>query len=234
MRKLIRISTLLLIAMFSLAGTRIESAMAQDDSEEPTSAFDDLTQLEGLENAVARAYTIDFEAIMAEWTPESADEFAFPEGIISLSVLVLQFESSDDAEAAFDLAQEEIPKSDEEMALEETELDGLPDDAVAYTAIAEDETFGNTVTSAIVDKQDEYLLVSFALSIGEDDSVTEQLVDISNYLADEDAGDADDAEFNEDGTSEGGLWDKIPAADDDLVEGLIASDSVVFPVPEEE
>jgi hypothetical protein len=33
-----------------------------------------------------------------------------------------------------------------------------------------------------------------------------------------------EGEFNEDGTSTGGLWDKFPAADDELVEGLIASD----------
>ena len=234
MRKLIRISTLLLIAMLSMAGTRIHSAMAQDDGTDSGSTFEDLTQLEGLENGVSRAYTIDFETIMAEMTPEAADDFAFPEGILSLSVIVLEFDDADNAEAAYDLALEEIPaSSDEDVTLEETEIDGLPDDAVAYTAVAEDESLGTTVTTAVVDQQDEYLLISFAISIGEDDASNEQLVDISNYLADEDAGDADDAEFNADGTSEGGLWDKIPAADDELVEGLIASDSVVFPVPAE-
>ena len=54
--------------------------------------------------------------------------------------------------------------------------------------------------------------------------------EFTNVLIDNDGSGA--GEFNEDGTSTGGLWDKFPAADAGVTSGLVPFDQVLFPVPE--
>ena len=234
MRKLIRLSALLLIMMLAIAGTRSSSVLAQDDATaESGSAFDDLTQLEGLEEAVGRTYSFDYEALMANASPEDFENFEYPEGIQYLSAIVLKFDSDDNAKAALDLAAEELPNAaGDDIELTEIEVDGFNDDTLALGATEEDEELGPTATTAIITQEDEYLYLTIGVASGEGQDATETVSELAKQVIDGDTG--GDATFNEDGTSEGGLWDKFPDAGSELVEGLVATDEQIFPEPEGE
>jgi hypothetical protein len=234
MRKLVRLSALLLIMMLAVAGTRSSSVLAQDDATADTeSAFDDLTQLEGLEEAVSRDYSFDYETLLANASPEDFENFEYPEGVQYVSAIILKFDNEDHAKAALDLAAEELPNATGgEVELTEIEVDGFNDDTLALGSVTEDEELGTNSTTAIITQEDEYLYLTVGVATGEGQDVTGTVSEVAKKVIDGDTG--GDVTFNEDGTSEGGLWDKFPDADDELVEGLIATDSQIFPEPEGE
>jgi hypothetical protein len=235
MRLFTRITALMMILLLAVIGSGASSALAQDDAGTPeeASVFDDLTQLEGLERAVGRDWEVDYEAIMTGMASPDADadaeDFAMPTGTMYVSAAILQFDGEDNAEAAFDKARDEFESQSmmEGIELEEIDVDGMSDNTVALGATQEDETLGNTNTTVILTQEDEYIYLSIGVAVEDESEGT--VVDIVNHMKDADAGDGD-GEFHDDGTSEGGLWDKLPAADDEVVgEGLIATDTQIYP-----
>lgn len=215
---------------------RVPGAMAQDEGT-PERTFDDLTQLEGLESAVERDWIVDYEDFFSSMASPDAntdfEDIEYPEGIQYLTAIVMRFDGDDNSQAAFNTAQEEISAQPIEGAeLEEIEVDGFGDNTLALGATQEDEATGSTSTVVILTQEDEYLYMSIGVSTNED--INDRVSDIVKHMIDADAGDGE-GEFNADGTSEGGLWDKLPAADDELVgEDLVVSDIQIFPEAEEE
>ena len=239
MQKLIRGSALLMVVLLAVVASRVPVAMAQDDGT-TESAFDDLTQLEGLETAVQRDWSVDYEELLISMaSPDANTEFTdieYPDGIQYLGAYVLRFDGDDNAEAAFTIAQEEVSaesiEGDEFAAYEEIEVDDFGDNTLALGETLEDATMGSTSSVIFLTQEGEYLYLTLAFSINED--INDQVSEIVRYMVDEDAGDGD-GEFNAAGTSEGGLWDKFPDADDELIgQDLIVYDYQLFPVPEEE
>ena len=232
MNRLRHLSVLFLAALFALTMAPVAA------QEEATSALDDVTQLEGIEAAVGRSYSIDFEALMAI-TPEAGadDPFATMEGIVFLFMTALEFDSDDNAEAAFDLVKEEGASSfegdfeGEDVEFIEGEIEGLGDNAWGIDVVS---TSGDTegVYRIAYAQEDEYLFAVITVATTED-GVTNNDV-LLEYLVDE--GDkGDDVEFNADGGSTGGLWDFFPDDDNDALEGVIPSgDETLFPVEEDE
>jgi hypothetical protein len=235
MRLFTRITALMMILLLAVVGSGASSALAQDNAGTPeeASVFDDLTQLEGLERAVGRDWEVDYEAMMTGMSSPDADadaeDFAMPTGTMYVSAAILQFDGDDNAEAAFDKARDEFENQSmmEGIELEEIDVDGMSDNTVALGATQEDDALGKTNTTVILTQEDEYIYLSIGVAVEDESEGT--VVDIVNHMKDADAGDGD-GEFHDDGTSEGGLWDKLPAADDEIVgEGLIASDTQIYP-----
>jgi hypothetical protein len=236
MRKLLRISALLMVVMLAALATRMPNAMAQEATpDEEAEVFDELTQLEGLESAVSRYYALDYEALMSSASPEASGEFAFPEGIQLLGGAVFKFDNDDNAKAGRDKAGELIGTevaAEGELEFTEVEIDGLNDETIALEATVEEEGLGATHSLVIVTQEDEYLYVAIGVATGAEASATEKTADLVKYMIDADAGDGEGT-FNADGTSEGGLWDKFPESDNEIVSGLVPEDEQIFPVHEE-
>jgi len=110
----------------------------------------------------------------------------------------------------------------------EVEIDlELGDNSISYSGV-ENLEGQETETIITLVQADTYLYFVVAAGGGED--IQAIAVDFTNGLIERDGSGA--GEFNEDGTSTGGLWDKYPVADDELVSDLLPFDQMLFPVPE--
>ncbi len=215
---------LILLAFTMLGGTGIG---AQDDAGGEELLPEDI---EGLQHAVVRAYSLDYSALFANATPGA--EPTVPSGVFLLGATILEFDSSDNAEAALTQLDEETDVAGGaglggESEVSSIDLD-LGDNSIGYAGVEDLE--GQQVDTVIALVQaDSY--VYFVVVSGSGEDVQAITTDFTNGLIENDG--SGEGEFNEDGTSSGGLWDKFPATDDDLVSGLIPFDQVLYPAPAE-
>jgi hypothetical protein len=224
MRLPLKISALLamLLLAFSLGAS---GAGAQDEAVEEF----DPAELEGIQHGVARYYSPDFSAMMdSVGTPGAEPEM--PTGVMSAGALVLEFDSDDNAEKALERVEQEITSEEAGMTahMEEIDLD-LGDNSISYSGSEEMEGMQMETVVTLVQK-DNYAYMVFVG--GSDVDVQSLTTDLANTLIDNDG--SGEGELSDDGTSTGGLWDKFPAADDEAIAGLTASDQVIYPVPESE
>jgi len=228
-----KLSALMGIMLLALTiGESPAAAAAQDVG--GTEAFNFGT-LEGIQEAISRTYTVDFTAMVdAIGTPGPNGEVGeLPEltGVISLQGTVGRFDNDDNAAAAIDTIDAELKGSLEGRAdapeLTELEVD-LGDTSRGYMASQEFEgQQANLVV--IIAQQDEFVYVTIGAVIDADaQAVT---TDLTRAMIDNEDGD-DEPTFNEDGTSTGGLWEKFPKTDDELVAELTAFDAQVYPDPD--
>jgi hypothetical protein len=163
--------------------------------------------MDGLQKAYARTFQADVAAVMDTATPQSE-----PSGWFALVAMVLEFDSEDHAVAGVETLMHEIEQSGfsgEGGEAHDVELD-IDMEHVAREA--EQTVEGLTTTSVVAFARDgAYVYAVVGVTYGEDPvpPVTSMLIGL---------GDAETSEgeetFREDGTSEGGLWAKMPAADD--------------------
>lgn len=229
-----RVAVLLLVAMMT---TSMIPAVAQDEAVGP---LDDLTQLDGIEAAVGRSYSIeDLFAIFAA-TPEEgvADPLAEFDGPLFVIMQVLKFDSSDNAEAAFNLVKDEGGASfaasieDAETEVSEDEIDDLGDRAfgIDLHSTAEGEEGYYRVAFA---QDDEFVFVVITVAVSE--GGIEHNDDLLDYMVNDGEQSDDDEEFLEAGGSTGGLWEIFPDEDHEAFEGLIPiGDEILFPIPDDQ
>lgn len=224
MRMVTRASALLVMLLAVLLALTVgRSGVAAQDM---TAAPLEFRELDGAQAAVSRTYTADFSGLIG--TPSSTGEVPELTGVVSLVAVIGQFDSSDNAEAALERIDEESQAGLEEVEgapeLQEAEVD-LGDASRAYTGAQEIE--GQTLNlSMIMVQQDEF--VYFVVTGAFDDEAQPLATEFTQTLIDTEAGDGE-PRVNADGTSTGGLWDKFPQADDELVTGLTALDEQVYP-----
>ena len=225
MRLPIKLSALL--AMFLLAFTILggPGVGAQDDAGGELLPED----IEGLQHAVVRAYSLDYSALLASATPGAEPEV--PTGVLLLGATILEFDSSDNAEAALTQLDEETDAAGEASLGGDTEVSSidldLGDNSIGYSGVEDLE--GDQVETVIALVQEESY-VFFVVASGSGEDMQAITTDFTNGLIDNDG--SGEGEFNEDGTSTGGLWDKFAATDDAVTSGLIPFDQVLFPTPE--
>jgi hypothetical protein len=226
-----RVTVLVMALMMGLA---LAPAAAQD---EETGALEDISQLEGIEDGVARSWSIDYESLMAEATIDAEDPFASIEGVFLLYGMVLQFDNDNHAEDAYqqlhDLDDDEWGSDfSEDAEIIREDVDDLGDRAFSLE-IADSASDSEGYYRLLFSQKDEYVFVAMALSLTEDGNASAD--DLADYLVNDGEASNDDPEFNEDGSSTGGLWGFFPDDDDDLLGDLIpAGDEITFPVPDEE
>lgn len=216
-----------LLAMFLLAFT-ILGGTGVGAQDEPTGEL--LPEdIEGLQHAVVRAYSLDYSAMLASATPGTEPEV--PSGVFLLGATILEFDSSDNAETALIQIDEDTDAGGEAGLGGETEVSSidlnLGENSIGYSGV--EDLDGEQVETVIALVQEE-TYVYFVVASGSGENMQAITTEFANGLIENDG--SGEGEFNEDGTSSGGLWDKYPAADGELITGLIPFDQVLFPVPE--
>lgn len=182
----------------------------------------DIEDLDGIESAVSRIYMGDLATVMA---PDAESS------LFTVTAMAMTFGSEDDANAAFERVSEEINEDvagEENVELKEERVDGFSDNTVAYSAqVEEDETTYQAFTLLTQDGSELYYTI--AVSMEADDSAKDAAIDIASFMIDAEAGDGEGS-FSVDGTSTGGLWDKLPTNGDDVLQGLtVSADEQLYP-----
>ena len=222
MRFTVKLSSLLamLLVGFSLLGG---SGVGAQDMSSPEDSLDP-SDLEGIQNGAARYYTIDYSAMMENMGTPGA-EMEMPSGLFALGGAVLEFDNDDNAKSAFDTLKDDESFSGELTGDNAEDWDsGLGDQNQGFKG-TEDLEGSSMDTVFTMFQKDNYVYIT--LAAGTDVDVESAAKDFGNKLIDNDGSGA--GEFKEDGTSTGGLWDKFPKADDEMVAELIPSDEVLYP-----
>jgi hypothetical protein len=211
--KLSALLALLMLGFTLLGGPGVG---AQDSS--PEAPFDP-KELDGFQYGAMRYYTFDYSAMMEQMGTPGA-EMEMPTGLMGIGSAILEFEEDGQAKDAFNQLKDDQELTGDEVleGAEEVETD-LGDEAVMFSGTEDIEGMAMDSTFALVQDGN---YVYFVFATGSEVDVEGTVTEFTNTLIDNDG--SGEGEFNEDGTSTGGLWDKFPAADDDLVAGLIASD----------
>lgn len=223
MRFRTKLSALLAVLLFAftfLGGTGVGAQEEIDDSLE-------IGDLEGIQYGVNRSYIIDYSAMMETMSTPGA-ELEMPTGLFTLSALVLEFDDSGNAETAFGAVNDDVAGEDlmTEEGVEEVDVD-LGDNSVAFAGVEDFDGVESDVFVTIV-QADNYLYMVYAGSTEID--LQETVTSFTSTLIDNEG--SGEGEFNEDGTSTGGLWDKFPSSDHEAVAGLTAFDMVLYPETE--
>lgn len=226
MRSPLKLAALLAVVLFAFSLVGGTGVGAQDDMEDSLQPSD----LEGIQYGVSRSWTMDYEAMMADTTP-SAD-MALPEGVLFIASMVLEFDDDGNAEAGFDAFMDDFEAEDimssDDATVEEWDIE-LGNQSASYYTIEDVEGVESEVVVSVV-QEDNYLYIVTGAGSGEDMKATGTSL-IETMIDNDGSG---EGEFSEDGTSTGGLWDKLPGADDDAVTDLIAFDEMIYPEPEDE
>lgn len=188
-----------LVALAFLAGLAMPAA-AQEDA--PLQIED----LEGIQQAVARQFTLDPSALAEAATPG-----ATPDGLVGVITMAMSFETEEDAARAVSMLGDDLVRTDlagEGGTVEEVQLD-IDSDHLAYLISANADGMSTTILAAIA-QDDAAINIVMVATLGADPEpvATRTLTD----MAEAEAGDGEGT-FNPDGTSTGGLWDKLPNAE---------------------
>lgn len=235
-----KVRLLTLVALLALVGSVIGSgpiaASAQGTPEE--SDFD-VKDLAGVQEGVSRTYSGDLSAFFssaAEAASTPGAELGTPDvsalGLFSLNGAILRFDNTDNAKDAFGTFSNKVVESastEGGFELKDEDTDGFSDNTKAYSAAVEEEGISSTVF-VIITQEDEFIYLTTGISFSpEAGEVKDSTVNFTKALVDGKAGDGE-GELKEDGTSTGGLWDKFPAADDEVLQGLKpVADQQVYP-----
>lgn len=213
----------LVLALLLTLGLSVQSAAAQLDT--------DATELDpkdvpGLIAGYSRTYAPDIEALMA--TP-SADLLDLSAYMRNVSIMTYVFESDDTASDFFDMMKDQMTDelsapSPELGQAEMSEVTEIDRDAMQVTVDMGDLGVGLTILM-FIDGDTVFAIMAMDATV---DDATAMAIDIANYLIDTEVQD-DEVTFNEDGTSTGGVFDRMPASGDEIVGGLqVESDSDLF------
>lgn len=204
--------TLLLSLVLSLAFTST-AVVAQD-----VPALDP-SEIEGLDSAYGRMYMVDVDTMMA--TPGAAEAVLAGETPLSGMASAFIFADEGAAEDAMGDFADQFAQSfleGAEVEAEETELDGVGDEAVIYTGTTEVDSTTTADTALIIARDGETIFVSFIIGGADVEGMTE---DLTQHLIDGEAGE-DEVVLDEEGASTGGIFEAFPGIDDaDLVGGMI-------------
>jgi hypothetical protein len=201
-----------LLAFLLLAA--IPAAVHAQEASTPTTGT---STTEGLQEAISRQYGADPDAPVASPT---ADLAAAP---FTVTARVLTYDSADHATAAYDAsiagAIEQVQGMGVDMTsqVEEADLPDLGDTAHGLTLHSTRDGLSGYIRFVFV-RQESTVFILTAIA-GSDDGarITDR---IAAAMLEREPGD-DTAQFREDGTSTGGLWELLPPEGDTALEGLV-------------
>lgn len=221
MKKILLTITMLLTLALSAQGVA-----AQVEAPEIESV--DYSEIDGLQSVYSRAYTVDFMAMMS--SPEAnLEEMDMAAMMRNISIQGYTFESEDQAKAFLDTTKEEaeggLTEAEDLGEVEMKDLEAVDKEGVTMTMVMdlEGESIAMTV-HMFVDGNHLFMVIS-----------TDSDLDASNSKADAVAQYVVDAEvqneevtFSEDGTSTGGVFDRMPEAGHELVADLTVMDMELY------
>jgi len=224
------VTTLAVATTFALG---ITPALAQDTSE--STSLGDFSEMDGIEEAVSRTWTIDMEAMLTNTPEDGADPLAGLSGTFVVFGAVAKFDDEDSAKDAFHqfstASEEDLDLTGSEDAkIERGDVDDLGDEAYRYEVTSESDGTDSVIELA---REDNVLLVGVSVSMGEASDDANPAHDLVEYMV-EDGDEGGTAEFNDDGSSTGGLWNYFPDDDFDAVADLIpGGDEQIYPTDED-
>lgn len=208
--------TLSLLLSFGLSF----SAVAQVDGvEAPNLEEPSFSEVEGLESIYDRTFSVDIETMLASPDADFA-EMDMSAMMRTISIQGMQFDSEDNAEAYLDdmleqmnTAMEENPEATEDV--EVADLEGFDVDGVQITMDMPDLGIAATMNIFVDGNQ------VFQVMVMDSDQATASTLaeEVTQFVVDADSND-DDVTFNADGTSTGGVFERMPTADDEIVGDL--------------
>jgi hypothetical protein len=179
--------------------------------------------LPGLEDAVVRAWMAPGES---NGTPAATDG----PGVVFLSIGIFDFESdatSAPAYTQFAMMAEESAQADPLMAGASIgPIPGKSDQSTAAIATREDQGIPFTTIFAVARKGDLLYVIQASLVRVDGPDELERMT--AAVIATPIGG---EPTFVPEGTSKGGLWDKLNAAKPTLMPGSFVFDSIIFPTP---
>ncbi len=220
-RRILRPLLIGFVLLATLSGLR--TAAAQE-------AALDVTALEGLQRSVMRSYGLDYLAILDEMATPGSD-VASPHGVIFLWVNLLEFDNAEHATAAMTGLKEAAASTDgitvSGAPVSEIQLN-LGDESVSYLDSQEIDGQQSNAILTLVRKEN---YISFVIMTAIDTPAEPILTELVTFMIDTPAEDGEGT-FSSAGNSTGGLWAKLPPIGHPLLPDLIASDAVIFPIPE--
>jgi hypothetical protein len=224
----------LFLSLFVLLALGLAAAPVAAQDEGTPSALDDPSLLEGIELAVSRDWSVDFDTMMMA-SPDAEMDMS---GLFLVSAQAIQFDNDENASAAYQLYIEEgVPSltSDPELAGEDAEITesevDLGDEAYQVDLVSTTEGEEGAFRVAFA-REGNYVYLVFAIAM-EPDSAN-LATDVLDYMVNEGEPGEGEGTFNEDGGSEGGIWDVFPPNDHPALESMVPSgDSIDYPATEE-
>ena len=199
----------------------------------------DLTELPGLQRAVSRTYTFDPSILIDTLTTPSSTQTA-PTGTIFMGGIIAEFDAQERAVAALEAIEQEpisdLGGQDLEPELQPAPVDDLGDRGLRLSGSSSGEPAADIAVYVVQD--DRWLYVALVISTSGTSDITAR--GLIQFVLEHEASD-DEGQFSVDGTSEGGLWSKLPTIDDlqqdedDEDENVLAgtiplTDTVIFPL----
>lgn len=212
MKKLLLTLTMLLTLGFSLQGVAAQTPDAAD------APMGEAMQAEGLVSAYDRTYMVDFEAMMASPSADMAEmDSAAMMRVVSITGMT--FDSDDNAEAYIKDMKSQIDDAQESGEMPEgTEIKDLEDpDKDGFIATMSMEDLGvNSAILVFVDGDQVFMIVALDTDT---ESAAKLATDVATYVVDNDV-ENEEVTFNADGTSTGGVYDRMPEAGSDMMGDL--------------
>jgi hypothetical protein len=198
-------------AMLTLAGFASTPQVSAQTPEPVDSVFDVFTTLSGFESGVARTFSTDSVDATPVASPD-AEVIASPvvDGeLTGVTTVILQFETDNNAISAMAKIQTEIQGENPAISFV---VETLGDKTAAFSV--EGESGVITGSSIVVQDGDQVIVV-----VTEGAETEDLATDLATSIVDTEAG-VDEPQFSPDGTSTGGEWDRLPAADDPSLSDL--------------
>ena len=221
------------LTILSLTATFALFAVAASAQTPVAGAIPDIADLDGIEAAVSRTWSLDFEAMLVATPDLEPDDLGA--GVIALSAMVLRFENEEQASAGYEAFLENIDADlldlaqNGEAIVTDEQIDDLGDVASAVvlnTRNVDQETFFRFVLV----HDGEYFFLTSALGDTSEHVTTAD--ELARYLVEEGEKQGEEAVFVAEGASSGGLWGFMPDDDNVLLGELIPIfDETLFPAP---
>lgn len=182
--------------------------------------------LDGLERAVMRTYAVDVAGLAAaSSTPDSGTHA--PEGLVFVHGTIFEFATPEQATAAIPAVEQQIADEltddgdgDLRFTLRATNIPDLGDEATRFDGT---EAGPRATLAGYLVRDGAWLYL--ALVVATDDTAEPAARAMVDFALAQDAG-ADAGEYHADGSSSGGLWAKLPTADDIGDDGVDALQGV--------
>ena len=211
MKKLVVLMTSLLLMSLTAHGT-----VAQD-----------LESADGLQSAYGRIYSSGSStSVAAASTAESSSTPMEAEMSFSgFEIIGMTFDSDENAAAFLEDMRADIQESvDSSDDSQEAEIKDLDIDKDGFFAVMNVENTGINAVAMFVDGNQVFLI---DVTDPDRETATARVNGLTEFVADAEA-EGDEVSFNEDGTSTGGVFDRMPKANDDLVGDLQLEDYELF------
>lgn len=214
---------LLTITMLLTLGLSAQGVAAQVDA--PEIEATDFSEVEGLQSAYSRTYSVDFAAMMS--SPDA--EMDTSAMMRSISIQAYTFEDEDKAKDYVndmkDQADDSLSEMEDVGEIEIKDMEAVDKDGLTMTLVMDMEDMSIAMTTHVFADGNTVFMVSSTDSDLETSGPGADAV--AQYIVDNEA-ESDEVTFAEDGTSTGGVFDRMPKVGDEIVADLVAMDMEVY------